>query len=286
MCRLVFYRGAPIRISSLLTEPDHSIIHQSYRAREREEPLNGDGFGVGWYTPQEPDRPAVFKSISPAWNNHNLANLAPAIHSPCIVAHVRAATPGLPVTQLNCHPFSWHRFMFAHNGIIGGFRSIKRRLQSELSDEAFAQLQGSTDSEHLFVLLADEYRELESDDRLDKMATAMERAIERVNKLKKDAGIDEPSMLNLVLTDGNHTVISRYASKGDFSESLYLNTGAGYECVDGVCRMDGSADRKDAVLVASEPLSNDTGWRPVARNTMLLIDADLDIVERQMAIDG
>ena len=49
MCRFVFYRGAPIRLSSLLTEPVHSIIHQSYRSKERAEPLNGDGFGVGWH---------------------------------------------------------------------------------------------------------------------------------------------------------------------------------------------------------------------------------------------
>ena len=42
MCRFVFYRGAPIRLSSLLTEPAHSIIHQSYHSKERAEPLNGD----------------------------------------------------------------------------------------------------------------------------------------------------------------------------------------------------------------------------------------------------
>ncbi|MCH7537799.1 MAG: class II glutamine amidotransferase [Proteobacteria bacterium] len=51
--------------------------------------------------------------------------MARVVHSHCIIAHVRAATP---VTQLNCHPFSWGRFTFAHNGEVGGFDSIRRHL--------------------------------------------------------------------------------------------------------------------------------------------------------------
>ncbi len=47
MCRFLAYRGAPIAMSKLLYEPKNSLIHQSYHAQEREEPLNGDGFGVG-----------------------------------------------------------------------------------------------------------------------------------------------------------------------------------------------------------------------------------------------
>jgi len=47
MCRFAAYLGPEIFISSLVTEPHHSIIHQSYHAKERIEPLNGDGFGIG-----------------------------------------------------------------------------------------------------------------------------------------------------------------------------------------------------------------------------------------------
>jgi len=47
MCRFAAYLGLEIFISSLVTEPHHSIIHQSYHAKERIEPLNGDGFGIG-----------------------------------------------------------------------------------------------------------------------------------------------------------------------------------------------------------------------------------------------
>lgn len=62
--------------------PDRSIIKQSYDARERlQDPslpnhlgfgnLNGDGFGIGWYTPDElregDPTPCMYKSITPAW---------------------------------------------------------------------------------------------------------------------------------------------------------------------------------------------------------------------------
>jgi hypothetical protein len=92
MCRFTFYMGAPIRLDTLLLEPEHSLIRQSSYSLEREEPLNGDGFGVGWYARGHTTLPAVFRSITPAWNNRNLHNLARVVASDCVMAHVRAAS--------------------------------------------------------------------------------------------------------------------------------------------------------------------------------------------------
>ena len=286
MCRFVFYRGTPIRLSALITEPAHSIIHQSYHSKEREEPLNGDGFGIAWYAPDESEQPAIFKDVSPAWSNQNLANLAKVVRSPCIVGHIRAATPGLPVSELNCHPFSWGRFSFAHNGVLGEFQKLRRAIQNRLSDDAFNMLRGSTDSEHLFALFANEYDESNHDSKLDAMAEALSSAIKIVETIKKDRNVGVPSLLNLVLTDGENTVITRYISD-DRQEphSLYLHTGSAYECIDGVCRMSNRSESGKTVLVASEPLSSDDGWTPVARNSMLLIDPNSNIEVRAMAVD-
>jgi len=286
MCRFVFYRGAPIRLSSLITEPAHSIIHQSYHSKEREEPLNGDGFGVGWYAPDESDKPAIFKDVSPAWNNQNLANLAKVVRSPCIIAHIRAATPGLPVSELNCHPFSWGRFTFAHNGDVGEFQRLRRAIQTRLRDEAFDLLRGSTDSEHLFALFANEYDETGHGSKLDAMAVALSSAIETVETIKKDRNVGVQSLLNMVLTDGGNTVITRYISNSRKEpHSLYRHTGSAYECIDGVCHMRDRSESGKTVLVASEPLSHDDGWKPVARNTMLLIDDDSNVEERAITIN-
>jgi ergothioneine biosynthesis protein EgtC len=281
MCRFVFYRGAPISLSSLVTEPAHSIIHQSYHSKEREEPLNGDGFGVGWYAPEESDQPAIFKDITPAWNNQNLANLAPVVRSSCIVAHIRAATPGLPVSRTNCHPFSWGQFVFAHNGEVGGFHAIRRQIQSGLNEEAFDLLKGTTDSEHLFALFANSYGDYSGSSKLEAMASALVDAMDTVETIKKDRGIEVPSLLNLVLTDGESAVITRYASPGQQEpHSLYVHTGSSYECVDGICHMRDRSESGNTVLVASEPLSHDDGWRRVTANSMCLINKEAAVEER------
>ena len=103
MCRFVLYHGPELTLELLTTLPKHSIVHQSYKSELRSEPLNGDGFGIAWYSPEHSPEPAVFRSITPAWSNQNLANVARVTSSKTILAHVRAASPGLPVIETNCH---------------------------------------------------------------------------------------------------------------------------------------------------------------------------------------
>ena len=160
MCRFALYLGSPIVVSSLITEPSNSNIHQSFHSHERKEPLNGDGFGLAWYVPEISDEPSLFKDLSPAWNNANLLQLARVTRTPCLLAHVRAASPGLSVSRLNCHPFARGPFAFMHNGTVGGFRSIARILKSALCDDAYHVIQGSTDSELVFAIVFDHYERI------------------------------------------------------------------------------------------------------------------------------
>jgi glutamine amidotransferase len=43
---------------------------------------------------------------------------------------------------------------FMHNGVISDFTPIRRALSAKLSDSSFANVFGSTDSEHLAALYA------------------------------------------------------------------------------------------------------------------------------------
>ena len=61
--------------------------------------------------------------------------------SPLVFAHVRAAYPGMPVSEQNCHPFQWGRYMWMHNGVVGGFMRIRRALLASLSDAAYDTVQ-------------------------------------------------------------------------------------------------------------------------------------------------
>ena len=94
MCRLLAYKGTPILLDDLLYKPKNSLVNQSLHAREIEEPLNGDGFGLGWYVPELNYEPITFVSVNPAWSNRNLRNLAPKMRTECMIAHVRAASVG------------------------------------------------------------------------------------------------------------------------------------------------------------------------------------------------
>src|ERR671913_214039 len=62
MCRWLAYSGSPILIEELLYKPRHSLIDQSRHARLGVDTTNGDGFGVGWYSP-DIETPAVFHLI-------------------------------------------------------------------------------------------------------------------------------------------------------------------------------------------------------------------------------
>lgn len=281
MCRFVLYLGEDVALNSLITEPENSIIHQSFHSHERAEPLNGDGFGVAWYAPEVGEEPAVFKDITPAWNNINLINLARVISSPCVLAHVRAATPGLPVVQLNCHPFVCGAFAFMHNGRVGGFSKIRRGLMKTLSDRAFNAVSGSTDSEFLFALFLDFYREIEKrEEREDEtlLAEALKETILEVERQKKEAGVGEPSFLNLAVTDGRAAVISRYVSKGgDEAPTLYVHAGGSCECRHRQLHLIKTGGPRRAVIAASEPLTDEEAWMEVPGDNMLVICGDLHI---------
>jgi len=308
MCRFALYLGPELPISSLVTEPTNSIIHQSFHSQLREEPLNGDGFGLAWY-PKEGGQPALFKEVSPAWSNLNLKELARVTHSSAILAHVRAATLGLPVHQLNCHPFRYGELSFMHNGSLQGFATCRRDLLRELSEEAFSLIEGNTDSEHLFAIFVDALQivEAEGHPRPDSLAMAMERTLASAESLRAQAmrrhpGKDPlpPSRLNLVVSDGVHAVATRFVSPGELTaNSLYLQSGRAYVCEDGVCRMRsiGKSDAPEvapiegasldappataakeagrlssnAIVLASEPLSDEESWEAIEENTLVIV---------------
>jgi len=266
MCRFTLYLGPPIKLSSLLLDPAHSLIRQSSHSHERDEPLNGDGFGVGWYTREPAEHPAVFRSITPAWNNRNLRNLARVIASSCILAHVRAATLWSGVNEANCHPFRYDNYLFMHNGDIGNFMNIRRKLLDSVCDDAFNNVYGSTDSEHFFAIIIDELLKRRSVGLID-LAEALHSAIQRVRHLVMNHGDFHPSYLNVAIADGHVAVASRYTDDPHHDpESLYYFNGQLYdqEARDDEC--------PGAVLVSSERLTNQHGWLEVPPNHIIMLD--------------
>jgi predicted glutamine amidotransferase len=148
MCRFLAYRGEPVFLDDLVCAPTHSLVHQSLHAAEAKTGTNGDGFGLGWYA--ERPEPGLYREIRPAWSDENLKSLCAQVRSRLFFAHVRAST-GTASTRANCHPFSHGRFLFMHNGQIGGYPRLKRRIEAMIPDEFYDARLGTTDSEAIFL---------------------------------------------------------------------------------------------------------------------------------------
>jgi predicted glutamine amidotransferase len=261
MCRWLAYSGAPVLLEDLLYRPRNSLIVQSLHSRLGAETTNGDGFGVGWYGQGE--RPAVFRSIEPAWNDRNLREMAAQISSPRVVAHIRAST-GSPVQQTNCHPFRHGRWLWAHNGYIDGLSHIRRDLAMAVAPELYPEIEGTTDTELLFHLALTYGLE-------DDPPAAVARAVGIVEEIGRTHGVEYPIQMTVVTTDGVTTWAFRYSSEGR-SRSLFHSTDVStlrHQYPDNPQLHDLS---DDARLIVSEPLGDLRGaWREVPESTCVII---------------
>jgi len=277
MCRLMAYKGTPIIIDKLLYQPKNSLINQSFHAREIEEPLNGDGFGVGWYVPELNYEPITFVSVNPAWSNRNLRNLAPKIKTDCMIAHVRAASVG-DVSESNCHPFQYKNILMAHNGGVEEFGKIKRHLRHPLSDELYNWIKGQTDSEHLFAFLLNDLFTKHKSISPEAVVDSFEHTFTTVKNLMTEYGVTEPAYLNMIFTNGLFFVGTRYCTDPKEDPlTLYHSEGSRYVVEEGITRMEAPDDDDHAVLVVSEKLTDDAYWTMIPANHFVIVEPTLNV---------
>lgn len=284
MCRLLAYMGSPIVIDKLLYQPKNSLVNQSINARELEEPLNGDGFGIGWYVPDVNYEPVTLVSVTPAWSNRNLRNLAPKIQTECFIAHVRAASVG-EVSESNCHPFQYKNILMVHNGGVEEFSKIKRQIRKPLSDELYNWIKGQTDSEHIFAYLLNELLTNHQVISPETVMNAFEKTFEALKELMAEYGIQEAAYLNMVFTNGLFIVGTRYVTDPKEEPlTLYHSEGSRFVVEDGNTRLVAPEDNDSAVLVVSERLSDHKDWTPVPPNHFVVVERSLNVRVRPIRV--
>jgi len=246
MCRFVAYLGQPIYLEELIARPRHSLMRQSLRADQAKTVTNGDGFGIGWYADRP--EPGVYREVMPAWSDDNLLALSGTLRSRLFLAHVRAATAG-GIARSNCHPFRHGRWLFMHNGQIGGYPRLRRALESRLADELYAERRGATDSELLFLLALQRMRDGRS------ARDAVLAVIDETVDLMQRERVDAPLRFAAALADGERLHAFRIASD-DQPPTLYRR--------DGAC----------GTVIASEPLDDDElGWMPLPAGAVVSVGA-------------
>jgi predicted glutamine amidotransferase len=258
MCRLFGMSGGPQRVRAtfwLLEAPD-SLAQQS-----RREP---DGTGIGSY--DENDKPVISKQPLAAYEDQQFAREAREVNSHTFVAHVRYASNG-GLTPQNTHPFEQAGRLFAHNGVIGDVDELDAQL-----GDARELVKGETDSERYFALITKE--------------------IERTGDVQ--SGIEEATnwiadnlpvfALNFVLITPTDLFAFRYPD----THNLYvLERDAGgpsghrhleHASARGSIRVrSGDMASRRAVVVATEPMDEDAGWRNLGSGDLVHADADLNV---------
>lgn len=249
MCRLLAYLGPPLALERLISEPEHSLLLQSYDPKEMTAgTVNADGFGFAWYDRARQDDPFVYRNVLPIWSDVNLGSLGRYVVSDCILANVRSATPGQSLALDNTQPFSRGPISALHNGFVDDFRlTLYRPLRDRLDDEAYASIAGNTDSEHLLAWLFPYVAKGPT------LAAGLRRGLEALIELAPEVRMG----LNFVVGDGRGLAASRLA-QGAEAPSLY--------CLAGHARF------PDAVLLASEPLFEDDGWSRCPESSIIAVD--------------
>lgn len=234
MCRHLCYLGPPVSLASLLFDAAHSLAVQSYAPRDMRGGgrVNADGFGVGWHTPTGPVR---YRRAVPIWADPDFADLAGVTSSGAIVAAVRNATVGLPITETAAAPFLDDGWLFSLNGRIDGWPASAVKLAQTLTTEELLTLDAPTDAALLWAVLRRRLRSGAVEDVLREV----------VAQILMSA---PESRLNLLLSDG------RTGWATTVTHSLWV--------------------RLNPAVLASEPLDDDPAWQPVPEHCLVRLDRD------------
>jgi glutamine amidotransferase len=261
-----------------------------------------DGLGIAWYTQAAASyikqvvgpRPALYKTQSPPFNDFNFKSLCENTETNCVFAHIRA-TSGSVVTQVNSHPFVFGRHVFMHNGVVSSFSSIRRDMTDLMSFDAYCNILGSTDSEHVAALYITNLTNSggketwEQEYPLESMLAAMQKTVIQVLQLQQDklGASRTPNSLNFCTTDGTKLLAIRFRNHATQQPpSLYWSEFAGRTLN---TKYPGNPDSQDIVntaaslgenerigkhtIVASEPTTFDEGeWNLINKNCALLVD--------------
>jgi predicted glutamine amidotransferase len=267
MCRLLGWVARPGRsLRDVLGEESFAAFAQLSR-------IHADGWGLAAAVGADV---RVQKSTACAASDPEFLSVATDVVTEAAIAHLRWASPGLPVTDANSHPFLHDGAAFAHNG---GIYPLDR-VGELLSPASRARLRGTTDSEHFFLALL-----AETEAGVD-LPTAVTRVARRL------AADFRPSSLNAMLLtpDALHVINCHDPSVRPPAPPTGRTVDAVVEQVEEAAPYyDIRYRRTDtSVVVASSGFAQPEGggWQLMAANSLLVVDrATLAIEEHPLGVE-
>lgn len=272
MCRLFGMTAGAEQVKAtfwLIGAPD-SLQAQSRR--------NVDGSGIGFF--DAAGRPVLDKQPEPAFRDDEFTREARQAESATFVAHVRWATAG-GRTVANTHPFAMHGRIMAHNG---GFGELAR-LDEQLGRYRDLVL-GDTDSERYFALITQQ-ADARGGDVGAGIAAAARWIGERLPVSSLNAIVAAPGELWALRYPGQHAlhVIERPAGDS-LPAGPQRAPGPGLHVRSSTSSVHAPALKHvPTVVVASEELDGERGWRMLADGELIHVRPDLT-VESAIVIAG
>ena len=253
MCRLFGMSAGsqPARATFWLLEAPDSFAEQSHR-----EP---DGTGLGWF--QSDGSPRVSKQAIAAYGDAEFASQAKEVLSRTFIAHIRFASTGA-LEQRNTHPFEQQGRLFAHNGVIEDLQTLEDHL-----GEAMRLVGGETDSERFFALITTEIAAREGD-----VAAGIKAACTWI------AANLPIFAINFVLSTADGLWALRYPQ----THPLYVlerdpGSPLKHSSKLGSSVRSQEGQHRPLVVIASERMDDDPGWRQLACGELLHIDGSLRV---------
>ncbi|WP_329056175.1 class II glutamine amidotransferase [Amycolatopsis sp. NBC_01488] len=264
MCRLFGLSAAPHRVHAtfwLLEAPD-SLAEQS-----RREP---DGTGLGTFDAD--GTPRVRKQPLAAYEDEDFAREAKQCDSTTFLAHIRYASTG-GVDPRNTHPFSQDGRLFAHNGVLGDLHLLEEEL-----GEYRELVSGDTDSERFFALVT-KYVDARGGDVGAGLTAAARWAAEHLPIYALNVIVTTPGELWALRYPDTHDLYVLHRAPGGPHGDRHLEHAS---AAGRIRARSGQLADHPAVVVASERMDEDPGWRNLEPGQLLHVDGDLVATRRQI----
>jgi len=285
MCRLFGLTAGRQRVHAtfwLLDAPD-SLLAQSRR--------NPDGCGIGYF--DGTGAPVLDKQPEPGFADPEFTRAAKEATAATFVAHVRWASTG-GRTMANTHPFAMAGRIMAHNGGFGELAQLDAQLgrYREL-------VRGETDSERYFALITQQTDACGGDVAAG-IAAAARWIAARLPVSSLNTVVTTADELWALRYPGAHAlhVLQRPAGASRPAEAMTAGAagsrvgsggaggGPGFHARSGTSsyHLPGLRD-VPCVVVASEALDGEDGWRMLAPGELVHVRADLS-VESAVVLPG
>ena len=215
----------------------------------RAEPGHKDGWGVAASNAAQTAMTTKARHLGSAYGSLEYQSTIEALASQphVLLSHVRKASPGIPVTIGNVHPFSRNKWAFIHNGTVYDPESLPREPSFELISDG-------SDSEFLFGFFLGVLSEAKKDEQ------HLKTLIDALSALT----INHTS-INCMLSNGSELIVIRDCQRYEEYLTLFyypLNEG---------------------VIVCSEPIDtpalNPGKWIPLSNKSILRITETPPVVE-------